>query len=111
VFSFDAAVGSAVMLALLTAVFRIPGAGAREGYFGIAYLAVFLLLSLSESILLTNANLPWALLLAIMTRGLLSDRVPRRVTLAPKRRAAYPTGSRIAPQYPDGRTRRPVFRV
>ena len=104
-------VGFAVMLAFVTTLFRIPVAGTREGYFGIAYFGVFLLLSLSESILLTNANLPWALLLAIMTRGLLSDRVPVRVTLAPRRVAAYPTRSRIAPQYPHGRTRRPVFRV
>jgi exopolysaccharide production protein ExoQ len=29
-----------------------------------AYFAVFLMLSLSESVLLTNANLPWTLLLA-----------------------------------------------
>lgn len=104
-------VGFAVLLAFWTSLFKIPMAGAREGYFSIAYFAVFLLLSLSESILLTNANLPWALLLAIMTRGLMPDEAPTRVTLAPKRAGAYPTRSRIAPQYPHGRTRRPVFRV
>jgi len=109
-------VGFAVALAFLTSLFRIPVAGAREGYFGIAYFGVFLLLSLSESILLTNANLPWALLLAIMTRGLMPDPEPMRVTLAQGRLAhgggaAYLTRSRIAPQYAHGRTCRPVLRV
>lgn len=104
-------VGIAVALAFFTSLFRISGAGAREGYFGIAYFAVFFLLSLSESILLTNANLPWALLLAIMTRGLMTDSRSMRPALAPERAGAYPVRSRIAPQYPHGRTRRPVFRV
>ncbi len=101
-------VGFAVVLAFLTSLFRIPVAGAREGYFGIAYFAVFLLLSLSESILLTNANLPWALLLAIMTRGLMADPEPMRATLAPDRGRAYLTRSRIAPQYPHVRRPLPV---
>jgi exopolysaccharide production protein ExoQ len=104
-------VGFAVLLAFLTSVFRISGAGAREGYFSIAYFAVFLLLSLSESILLTNANLPWTLLLAILTRGLMPGPEQIRATLAPKPGAAYLMRSRIAPQYAHGRTRRSVLRV
>jgi exopolysaccharide production protein ExoQ len=106
-------VGFAVMLAFLTSLFRIPVAGAREGYFGIAYFAVFLLLSLSESVLLTNANLPWALLLAIMTRGLLADPEVMRAPLvqgrlAHGRGAAYLTRSRIAAHSPHGRRPLPV---
>ena len=104
-------VGLTVLIAFLTSLFRIPGAGSREGYFCIAYFAVFLMLSLSESILLTNANLPWALLMAILTRGLMAGSAPLRETLAPDRGAAYLTRSRIAPQYVHGRTRRPVLRV
>ena len=106
-------VGFAVALAFLTSLFRIPVAGAREGYFGIAYFAVFLLLSLSESVLLTNANLPWALLLAIMTRGLLADPEVLRSPLPQGRLAhgggaAYLTRSRIAAHSPHGRRPLPV---
>lgn len=104
-------VGLTVLLTFLATLFRIPVAGHREGYFGIAYFAVFLMLSLSESILLTNANLPWALLLAILTRGLMTDPEPLRAPLAQGRGAAYLTRSRIAPQYAHGRARRPLLRV
>ena len=101
-------VGLTVLLAFLTSLFRIPVAGAREGYFGIAYFAVFLLLSLSESVLLTNANLPWTLLLAILARGLMPDPEARRVALAPAGRSDYLTRPRIASQYPHGQPRRPL---
>ncbi|CAN5382099.1 O-antigen ligase [soil metagenome] len=108
-------VGLTVLIAFVASLVRIPGAGMREGYWGIAYFAVFLMLSLSESILLTNANLPWTLLLAILARGLMIDPLPLRPSeptpLAPVRGAAYLTRSRIAPQYEHGRTRRPLFRV
>ncbi|CAN5287670.1 O-antigen ligase [soil metagenome] len=101
-------VGLTVLLTFVATLFRIPVAGAREGYFGIAYFAVFLMLSLSESILLTNANLPWTLLLAILVRGLMADPEPMRATLARERGAAYLTRSRIAPQYPNARRPFPV---
>ena len=102
-------VGLTVFLAFATTLFRIPVAGAREGYFGIAYFAVFLLLSLSESVLLTNANLPWTLLLAILARGLTPDPEPR-ATLAPERGRAYLTRPRIASQYVHGSRRSVLLR-
>jgi len=100
-------VGLTVLIAFLTTLFRIPVAGAREGYLGIAYFAVFLLLSLSESVLLTNANLPWTLLLAILARGMMAD-PQARATLAPEPVGAYLTRSRIASQYAHG-SRRPLL--
>lgn len=106
------AVGITVLIAFLTTLFRLPSAGAREGYWGVAYFAVFLMLSLSESVLLTNANLPWTLLLAILARGLMPDAgvvIPRpRVPLAPKAAGAYLTRSRIASQYAHGRRPLPL---
>ncbi len=100
------AVGLTVLIATVATMFRIPVAGAREGYWGVAYLAVFLLLSLSESVLLTNANLPWALLLAILARGVSPDPIAHR--LAPTGRGDYQTRSRIAAQYAHGSARRPL---
>ena len=102
------AVGLTVLIAGVATLVRIPVAGAREGYWGIAYFAVFLLLSLSESVLLTNANLPWTLLLAILARGLMPDPLARRAPLAPGGRGDYLTRSRIAAQYAHGSVRRPL---
>jgi len=65
------------------------------------------LLSLSESVLLTNANLPWTLLLAILARGMMAD-PQARATLAPEPVGAYLTRSRIASQYAHG-SRRPLL--
>ena len=106
------AVGVTVLIAFLSTLFRIPGAGAREGYWGVGYFAVFLMLSLSESVLLTNANLPWTLLLAMLARGLLVGQEPLmprgRTRLAPQAGGAYLTRSRIASQYAHGRRPFPV---
>jgi exopolysaccharide production protein ExoQ len=108
------AVGVTVLIAFLTTLFRIPTAGDREGWWGVAYFAVFLMLSLSESVLLTNANLPWTLLLAILARGLMTGQAPvipgRRATLAPKAAGAYLTRSRIASQYAHGSRRSLLLR-
>lgn len=95
-------VGMTVAIATIASIIRIPTVGTREGYFGIAYLAIFLLLSLSESVLLTNANLPWTLLLAILTRAMLPNPQPNNAKLAPERLGDYPTPSRIASQYAHG---------
>lgn len=103
-------VGLTVAIAFLATLFRLPGAGAREGCFGMAYFAVFFLLSLSESVLLTNANLPWTLLLAILARGLGGDPEPAS-SLARPAGASYLTRSRRAPQYAHGQARvRPALR-
>ncbi|WP_396593152.1 O-antigen ligase family protein [Brevundimonas sp. R86498] len=104
--------GLTVALATLVTLFRIPGAGAREGYWGIGYLAVILLLSLSESVLLSHANLPWALLLAILARALTPSPEPVRVPVVPglarPRRGAYQTAPRIAAHSGHARLRQSV---
>lgn len=100
-------VGFTVALATIVSVFRIPGSGAREGYFAIGYLLVFLLLSLSESVLLSHANLPWTLLLAILARALAIEPDPVRAPLAAPRRGAYQTAPRIAAHSAHARVPRP----
>ncbi|MFC5343519.1 O-antigen ligase family protein [Brevundimonas staleyi] len=100
-------VGITVALATVVSVFRIPGSGAREGYFAIGYLLVFLLLSLSESVLLSHANLPWTLLLAILARALAFSPDPVRAPLATGRRRAYQTAPRIAAHSAHVRVQRP----
>lgn len=101
-------VGITVAIATVVTVFRIPGSGAREGYWAVGYLLVFLLLSLSESVLLSHANLPWTLLLAILARALAFE--PDRVgaPLATARSRAYQTAPRIAAHSAHARVHRPV---
>jgi len=102
-------VGFTMLLTFIILIARLGGAGAREGYFSLAYFAVFLLLSLSESVLLTNANLPWTLMLAALARGFLPDpqlqRADPAAALARDRRADYLTRSRIASDYDHGSVR------
>ena len=102
------AVGLTVAVATVVTLFRIPGSGAREGYWAVGYLLVFLLLSLSESVLLSHANLPWTLLLAILARALAFEPDPVRAPLAPARRGAYQTAPRIAAHSAHARVHRPV---
>ena len=107
-------VASVVALAFAAALARVRGLGAREGWFSIAYLAVFLTLSFSESVLLTHANLPWVLVLAILTRGLMTEPVAStayrgRLASAPAR--PYGNAPRIAPHYRHGQTRRSAIPV
>ena len=101
-------VGALFASAILTHLFRLGGAGVREGGFGLAYLGVFLVLSLSESVLLSHQNLPWTLFLAILARGVLPETMARRARtpLAARQRGAYQTPSRIAPDYRHGSVRR-----
>jgi exopolysaccharide production protein ExoQ len=101
-------VGITVAVATVVSVFRIPGSGAREGYFAIGYLLVFLLLSLSESVLLSHANLPWTLLLAILARALAFEPDAVRAPLATGRSRAYQTAPRIAAHSAHARVHRPV---
>lgn len=101
-------VGFTVALATIVTVFRIPGAGNREGYFAAGYLLVFLLLSLSESVLLSHANLPWTLLLAILARALAFEPDRVRVPLASSRRRAYQTTPRIAAHSGHARLHRSI---
>lgn len=74
--------------ATLLTVCRIGGAGAREGDWGLAYMAVFILLSLSESVLMSHAGLPWSLALAIVARSVAPGRIGAPYAQAVKSRAA-----------------------
>lgn len=89
-------VGILIVSALLFGLFRLGGVGAREGFWGLAYLAPFLLLSLSESVLMSHQGLPWALFMAILTRMTLPERLWTPAALVPPRRPAYQTRPRIA---------------
>jgi O-antigen ligase len=59
-------VGAAYALAALLAVVRLPTQGVREGYFGIAFLTAFAVLTLSESVMMLHHNFAWALFVAVM---------------------------------------------
>ncbi len=89
-------VGCVIALATLVVLVRLGGMGVREGFWSAGYLAVFITLSLSESVLLSHANLPWALMLAVLARALSTDPLPVRAPLAPRARPAYQTSPRIA---------------
>ncbi len=89
-------VGTIVASSYLLTLIRLPAAGLREGFWGVAYLTVYLLLTLSESVLLSAQSMPWTLCLAILARAVYPEPRPQRAMLAPNRRAAYQTGSRIA---------------
>lgn len=95
----------------LVTVVRSGGAGVREGWWALGFLAAFFVLSLSESILLTHQSLPWVLFLAALTRAVLPTPPSGAAPLVEKRGGAYQTGSRIAAQYPHGPARRPPFAV
>ena len=103
-------VGTLFVSALMATLFRLGSAGMREGGFGLAYLGVFLMLSLSESVLLSHQNLPWTLFLAILARGFMPETMARRAPapLARNRRGAYQTPPRIASSCRHGSVRRPV---
>ncbi|WP_292258789.1 O-antigen ligase family protein [Brevundimonas sp.] len=102
-------VGGLTALTAGLTILRLGGSGLREGGWGLAYLCVFVLLSLSESILIHHQDLPWVLFLAILTRALTADPAPRRATLAQRPARGYLTGSRIAAQSVHGPRRRPVL--
>jgi exopolysaccharide production protein ExoQ len=104
-------VGALMAGTTLVAVFRSMGAGVREGWWGLGFLAAFFILSLSESILMAHQGLPWVLFLAVLTRAVLPSPAPSSAPLVEKRRRAYQTGSRIAAQYRHGPVRRPPFAV
>jgi exopolysaccharide production protein ExoQ len=90
---------------------RLDGMGAREGYWSGAYLAVFLLLSLSESVLLNHASLPWTLMLAILSRAVIFDAPQKSAALARAPSEAYGNRLRIASDYVNGPARRRPVRL
>ncbi|WP_255568062.1 O-antigen ligase [Brevundimonas sp. PAMC22021] len=105
------AVGVVIAVAVGLVVFRICGMGAREGYWSGAYLAVFLLLSLSESVLLNHASLPWTLVLAILARAVIFDDAQESTALARRPSEAYGNRLRIASDYVNGPARRRPVRL
>lgn len=104
-------VGTLMALTTLITLIRSTVAGVREGWWALGFLAAFIALSLSESILLTHQSLPWVLFLAVMTRAILPSSTAEAAPLAGSARRAYQTGPRIAAQYPNGPVRRPSFAV
>lgn len=56
-------------MAVLLHLARISTIGVAEGWWSLAYLAAFLLLSLSESVVMTAQNLPWVLCIAALARA------------------------------------------
>ncbi|WP_395943791.1 O-antigen ligase family protein [Brevundimonas sp.] len=97
------AVGLIMAISAVMILVRLNGLGAREGFWSIGYMAVFFALSLSESVLLTHANLPWILMLAILSRAVTFDPVPVRAPLARPASRAYQNRPRIAADYVNGR--------
>lgn len=67
-------VSAVIALTSAAVLFRLSGLGRREGYWSLAYLAAFLLLSVSESVLMSHQDLPWTLFVAVLARNLVSDR-------------------------------------
>ena len=96
-------VGTIMTSSYVLTLLRLPTAGLREGFWGIAYLSVYILLTFSESVLLSAQSLPWTLCLAILARAVYPEPPFDRVTLAPKRRRAYQSGPRITADCVDGR--------
>ena len=99
-------VGGLLAATAMTAVVRASGSGVREGWWALSYLAAFLVLSLSESILMAHQGLHWVLFLAVLTRATLPSPPAVPGPLVEKRRRAYQTGSRIVSQYGYGSQRR-----
>lgn len=66
-------VGAIVAATSAAVLMRLSSLGRREGYWSLAWLAAFLLLSLSESVLMRHQDLPWTLFMALMARNLIPD--------------------------------------
>ena len=60
----------------VSAVLGLFGRGRAEGAYGLAILVVFIILSLSESVVMRHQSLPWSLFLVVMTRAWLVGREP-----------------------------------
>lgn len=97
------AVGTIMAISAVMILARLNSMGAREGYWSIGYLSVFIALSLSESVLLNHASLPWTLMLAILARAVTFDPAPVRAPLARPALWAYQNRPRIASDYVNGR--------
>lgn len=101
-------VGLIVLIGFVGSIFRIATDGPREGWWALGYFLAFLLLSFSESVLLSHANLPWVLMLAIVARATSFASASVRAPLARPVRGAYQTPPRIAAHSVHARLRRPI---
>jgi len=99
-------VGIIFLIGLAGTVARLRSAGLAEGGFGLAYLAIVLTLSLSESVLMHHQDLAWVMVLAIVARATMLQGYPEGVAVAPEGRPAYQTPSRIAALSGHGQARR-----
>lgn len=79
-------VGAVVVIGVMGSFLRLPVAGRQEGFWAAGYLAAFLLLSLSESVLLRHQDLPWVLFMAVLARAF-APLTPPEVIDDPRRRA------------------------
>ncbi len=100
-------VGVLIAGTALIAVLRSMRAGLREGWWGLGFLGAFVVLSLSESILMSHQGLPWLLFLAVMTRAVLPSPAPAVAPLAARPRGAYQRRPRIDACFGHGSVRRP----
>lgn len=89
-------VGATYVLAVLLGLVRLPTQGVREGYFGIAYLAAFGVLTFSESVVLLHHNFSWVLFTAVLASRFLPQRDAEPVA-AP--REPIPNGPRRSPRF------------
>lgn len=101
-------VGTLMASAVMGSLLRLGRDGVAEGWFGLGYLAVFGLLSTSESVLMTHQSLPWVLFLCILTRAICGDPSLNGQELVEPRPAAYQNGPRIVSHSRHGRTPRPI---
>ena len=69
-------VGLIVAVVTVSSVLGLFGRGRAEGAYGLAILMVFIILSLSESVVMRHQSLPWSLFLVVMTRAWMVGREP-----------------------------------
>lgn len=100
-------VGTLMASAFLGGLLRLGKDGVAEGWFSLAYLTVFFLLSTSESVLLTHQSLPWVLFLCILTRTICGNPALGRGELVEGPRPAYQNRPRIVSHSRHGRPQRP----
>ncbi len=101
--------GAVCAVAVIATLIRSNGAGPREGWWALGFLGAFIVLSLSESILVGHQSLPWVLFIAVLTRSLLPAEARAPARLAPAAGRAYQSLPRIAAHSRHGPARRPVL--
>ncbi|MCZ8087093.1 MAG: O-antigen ligase family protein [Brevundimonas sp.] len=99
-------VGTILLIGFAATVARLSTSGLVEGGFSLAYLAIVATLSLSESVLMHHQDLAWVMVLAIVARSTMLQGYPSPAAVAPDRRPAYQTPSRIAALSGHGQARR-----